>query len=131
MHSRPTDKVLFQLYFDCKLGLFLMLHTLENIELLFKNWARVIREFFNWLFRYLKLILETWIQKLIQNTWSVESKIFQKNLEIQAIFKVRFLRRKAEMTWIKNFKALYTWNFLNKRVLEATVCNMVTVRTRL
>ena len=68
-----------------------------------QNWARVIRKIFYGLFRYLKLILGTWNQKLIQNTWSIEAKIFQENLEIQASFKVRFLRRNDKMTRMKNF----------------------------
>ena len=57
-----------------------------------QNWARVIRKIFYGLFRYLNLILGTWNQKLIQNSWSIEAKILQENLEIQASFKVRFLR---------------------------------------
>ena len=68
-----------------------------------QNWARVIRKIFYGLFRYLKLVLGTWNQKLIQNTWSIEAKIFQEILEIQASFKVRFLRRNDEMTRLKIF----------------------------
>ena len=68
-----------------------------------KNWAWVIRKYFNWLFGWLNLVLETWNEKLMKNTWSIEAKILQKNLEIQANFKVRFLRRNAEMSRIKNF----------------------------
>ena len=39
----------------------------------------------------------------MKNTWSIEAKIFQENDEIQAGFKVRFLRRNDEMAGIKNF----------------------------
>jgi len=68
-----------------------------------KSWARVIRKYFNWGFRYQNLIWETWTWKLMKNTWSIEAKILEEKLEIQANDKVRFLRRNAEMTWIKNF----------------------------
>ena len=66
-------------------------------------WARVIRKYFNCLFWYLNLIWETWNWKLIKNTWSIEVKILVEKLEIQANFKVRFVRRNAEMSQIDNF----------------------------
>ena len=68
-------------------------------------WARVIRKYFIWLFRYLNLVWETWNWKSIKNTWSIEAKILVEKLEIQAHFKVSFLRRNAEMPRIKNFRA--------------------------
>ena len=68
-----------------------------------KSWARVIRKYFNWWFWYLKLMLETWNWKLIKNTWFIEAKILDQKLEIQAHFKVRFIRRNDKMPWIKNF----------------------------
>ena len=70
-----------------------------------KNWARVIRKYFNWRFWHLNLILETWNWKSIKNTWSIEAKILEERLEIQAHFKVSFLRRNAETSRRKNFKA--------------------------
>ena len=70
-----------------------------------KNWAWVIRKYFSWLFGWLNLVLETWNEKLMKNTWSIEAKILVEKLEIQAHFKVNFLRRNAEMPRIKNFRA--------------------------
>ena len=49
---------------------------------------------------------------MIKNTWSIEAKILVKMLEIQAGFKVSFLRRNDEMNQIENFKA-----FKVKRVI--------------
>ena len=43
---------------------------------------------------------------MIKNSWSIEAKILDEKLEIQAHFKVRFLRRNDKLTRIKNFKAL-------------------------
>ena len=42
---------------------------------------------------------------MIKNTWSIEAKILLKNLEIQANFKVRFLRRNDRLARIENFEA--------------------------
>ena len=42
---------------------------------------------------------------MIKNTWSIEAKILYENLEIQAGFKVRFLRRNDRMARIENFEA--------------------------
>ena len=42
----------------------------------------------------------------MKNTWFIEAKILVEKLEIQAGFKVSFLRRNDEMARIKNFKAL-------------------------
>ena len=58
-------------------------HTVEKLEFSFKNcqkksWARVFRKYFYWQFWYQNLILETWNWKSIQNTWSIEAKIFEK-----------------------------------------------------
>ena len=41
----------------------------------------------------------------MQNTWSIEAKIKGEDLEIQANFKVRFLRRNDRMARIENFEA--------------------------
>ena len=49
------------------------------------------------------MILETWNEKLVKNTWSIEAKILPKNLEIQAEFKVGLLQRNDEMPRTKNF----------------------------
>ena len=68
-----------------------------------KSWARVIRKYFNWQFWYQNFILETWNWKLIQNTWSIETKMFHKILKIQANLKVSFLRRNDKMHLIKEF----------------------------
>ena len=70
-----------------------------------ENWSRVIRKYFNWRFWYLNFILETWNWKLMKNTWSIEAKMLDENLEIQAHFKVRFLRRNDKLNWIKYFQA--------------------------
>ena len=51
----------------------------------------------------MNLIIETWNWILIKNTWYIEAKILAEKLEIQAGFKVSFLRRNDEMPRIKNF----------------------------
>ena len=71
-----------------------------------QDWARVIWIFFNRLFSYLNLILETWNQKLTQNTWSIEAKLFHGKFEIHGHFKVRFLRQNAKMNWTRIFRLL-------------------------
>ena len=76
-----------------------------NLWVVLKSWARVIRKYFNEQFSYLNLILETWNWKSIKNTWSIEAKILEKNLNFKANFKIRFLRRNDTSTRIKNFKA--------------------------
>ena len=47
-----------------------------------------------------------------------------KNLEIQANFKVNFLRRNAEMTRINNFEAKLNLEFMNKKWDFTTLCNL-------
>ena len=80
----------------------ILLSTLfSKRKIFFENWARVIRKNFNWIFRCLNLVWETWNWKLIKNTWSIDAKILVKNFKIQANFKVSFLRRNAEMSRIK------------------------------
>ena len=53
----------------------------------------------------------------IKNTWSIEAKILHERLEIQANFKVRFLRQNDKMTWIDNFRAFGNLSFWTKNVL--------------
>ena len=43
----------------------------------------------------------------MKNTSSIEAKILVEKLEIQAHFKVRFLRRNDKLPRIKNFKAYF------------------------
>ena len=74
-----------------------------NLWVVLKSWARVIRKYFNYIFSYQNIFLDTSNWKLIFNTWSIEAKMLRKEHEIQINKKVRFLRRNDEMTRIKNF----------------------------
>ena len=116
--SHPISQQPKVFFSDLKLEVFLVILTLGK-----DFWARVIRKYFNCLFRYLNLIFEIWNWKLIKNTWSTVSKILEKkNLEIQVNFKVNFLQRNDKHFWGFQIRI-----FELKMLLYPSVCLQVGV----
>ena len=110
--SHPISQQPKVFFSDLKLEVFLVILTLGK-----DFWARVIRKYFNCLFRYLNLIFEIWNWKLIKNTWSTVSKILEKKiLKFKLISKLIFSNETINI-----FEA-FKLEFLNSKCCFTPVC---------